>query len=226
MNMKKICVLIAVSFLLFYGKSFSQVINVQTGTSLSTLNWKLEDGTIIFNNRMIGYSAFLGADYMDNRNVNLSSNIGWIRKGGRDKILYTNEYGVGAGTVDQDATLDYISANTTVDLKYPIQDKIIPFISVGPRIDFLVAHNSYFDVIKDANELKSVSFGLLLGVGVKYDLSDFQFGLRADYCMNFTKIADWSSETNRIAGQINDKTLLINLTFGYKLVKGTSAAAK
>jgi hypothetical protein len=222
--MKKLFVCLIFMFLLNAGYSYSQIINIQGGASFSKLDWKLGDNTEIFKNSLTGYSAFVGIDYMNSKFFNLSSNLGMIRKGGRDKIVYVSDIGVEPGINDNIASLDYVSINTTVEMKMPIQDKIIPFLSIGPRLDFLVLSNNIFDEVKKIDGFKKVSFGLLLGAGLKYDLSQWQIGVRADYCLNFTKIADWPAQSNYLGLNINDQTILLNLTIGYKLSKSTVAA--
>ena len=105
----------------------------------------------------------------------------------------------------------------TLDLKYPIKEKIIPFISFGPRFDYLIGYTKQFNALNEVDVLKNYSIGLILGGGVKYDLSRIQIGLRADYYLNFDKIADWPAQTGNLGGKVKDKTMILNLMIGYKL---------
>jgi hypothetical protein len=130
-----------------------------------------------------------------------------LRKGGKSDIQLYDQNGVPMGET-LTSTLDYVSVNTTIDFKYPIQEKIFPFVSIGPRFDYLLNTSKNFGEVD--NELRNTSIGLLLGGGVKYEISNFQFGLRADYYVNFVKIASWSAE-------ISVNTFAINLSVGYKL---------
>jgi len=52
---------------------------------------------------------------------------------------------------------------------------------------------------------------------LKYDLKPIQVGIKADYYLNFSKVADWNSEQTGIGGEVNVNTFTINLTLGYKL---------
>ncbi len=215
--MKKLIIIYAV-LLLTSGFSYAQILKLQAGTSLSKLDWTVNNMNVApYNKTMVGYSLFAGMDYLDKKFFNLSSNLGFLRKGGQSKTTLTNADGVAVETITEKAKLDYISINTMIDLKYPITDKIIPFVSVGPRFDYLLSHSSQFDGLKSMNELNSTSIGLNLGGGLKYNLSKIQIGLRADYYLNFSKIADWPAQTGNLGGQIKDRTMLINLTIGYKL---------
>ena len=182
--------------------SLGQVIKIQSGISISNLDMQTNGNSTNLtqdNKRLVGYSFFVGMDYLQHKNFNLSSNIGMLRKGG-ESMFYTN-WGYGQGIK---ATLDYLSLNTTCDFQFPIEDKITPFISFGPRVDLL---------LNPINEYNKLNYGLLLGGGLKYDISNkLQLGLRADYYLNFKDI----SKTGQ-ARTVSDKTFTTNLVLGYRL---------
>ena len=182
--------------------SLGQVIKIQSGISISNLDMQTNGNSTNLtqdNKRLVGYSFFVGMDYLQHKNFNLSSNIGMLRKGG-ESMFYTN-WGYGQGIK---ATLDYLSLNTTCDFQFPIEDKITPFISFGPRVDLL---------LNPINEYNKLNYGLLLGGGLKYDLNNkLQLGLRADYYLNFKDI----SKTGQ-ARTVSDKTFTTNLVLGYRL---------
>ena len=199
-----------------------QIVKIQGGTSFSQLDLKLDliDGGVYRNNEtMIGYSTFAGIDYLDKKYFNLSSNIGMIRKRGRGAVPHTGYGGDTYFGLSEKLSLDYLSVNTTMDFKYPIQKSIYPFISFGPRFDYLLHSNnrppafaSHFDAIKKA------SFGLILGGGLKYDISNLQFGLRADYYFDFSKkIAEWPDYETGSVCDILVNVFTINLSIGYRL---------
>lgn len=182
--------------------SFGQTLKFQSGVSISTIDMQTSGSTTGLtkeNKRLVAYSFFVGMDYLQHKNFNLSSNIGMLRKGG-ESMFYTN-WGYGQGIK---ATLDYLSLNTTCDFQFPIEDKVIPFISFGPRVDVL---------LNPISEYNKINYGLLLGGGLKYPLSDkLQLGLRADYYLNFRDI----SKTGQTR-TVSDKTFTTNLVLGYRL---------
>jgi hypothetical protein len=182
--------------------SFGQTLKIQSGVSISTIDMQTSGSTTGLtkeNKRLVAYSFFVGMDYLQHKNFNLSSNIGMLRKGGQS-MFYTN-WGYGQGIK---ATLDYLSLNTTFDFQLPIEDKVIPFISFGPRVDVL---------LNPISEYNSFNYGLLLGGGLKYPLSDkLQLGLRADYYLNLRDI----SKTGQTR-TVSDKTFTTNLVLGYRL---------
>ena len=155
-------------------------------------------------------------DYLDKQYFNLSSNIGVIRKGGKEKFLIADEFGFPLPKLIEKATLDYLSINTTIDFKYRIKETIFPYISFGPRFDYLL-RSKHFDALKESDILKNTSIGLILGGGLKYEISNLQFGLRADYFLDFTKVADWTVENSGNVGKISVNTFTISLSIGYRL---------
>ena len=195
-----------------------QIVKVQGGTSISKLDWNL-DGFYwgLFDETLIGYSLFAGIDYFDKQYFNLSSNIGVVRKGGEEEFQFTDQLGLPAQTLIEKATLDYLSINTTIDFKYRIKETIFPYISFGPRFDYLLNSNKHFDALNELDILKNTSIGLILGGGLKYEISNLQFGLRADYYLDFTKVADWTVENSGNVGKISVNTFTINLSIGYRL---------
>ncbi|WP_159521443.1 outer membrane beta-barrel protein [Sunxiuqinia indica] len=200
--------------LLLIGLTFAillngQTIKIQGGTSISKLDW--QNANQQDNKKLIGHAVFAGLDYFDKQYFNLSSNIGLIRKGGEYDINFGSDE-VASGK----PILDYLSINTTIDFKYSIKEKFAPFISMGPRVDFLVDRRDFY-ALEGLGQLKDTSFGLILGGGLRYDISNLQFGLRADYYLDFTKVADWTIESTGNSGEVSVNTFTINLTIGYKL---------
>ncbi|BDX39098.1 hypothetical protein CYCD_24530 [Tenuifilaceae bacterium CYCD] len=210
---KFICVF---TLLLVYSISFGQIVKLQTGTLFSHLNWEV--GSVnIFNKTIVGHSLFLGVDYYNKKHFNLSSNIGLIKKGGKDEIMYTDDSGVIIDSKTDKALLEYLSVNTIVDFKYPVNDKLSPFISAGPRLDILIDYNRHFDSLDQLGDLNKLSVGFIVGGGVKYQLNKLEVGFRIDYYLNLNKVADWPAETNRLSGSVSDRTFTTNFTIGYRI---------
>lgn len=194
-----------------------QTIDIQSGVSLSSTNWSagslnLESGK----KNHIGYSIFAGCDYFDKTYFNLASHIGLVQKGGFEIDPYAPN-----GELTEISTLtgrlNYLSINTTFELKYPIKDKIKPFISFGPHFDYLISHDNIYDDLEKIDALNVYNWGLILGGGIKYDLQRFRIGLRSDYFLNFMKIAKWEASENNTGGEVTDRTFTINFTIGYRL---------
>jgi len=197
-----------------------QTVRLQVGTSISRLDWKLTgiNTDPLYPEKLIGYSVFAGVDYMERRYFNLSSNFGFLRKGGKTEVILVDEFGKPTGETKIDkARLDYMSLNTLIEIKYPVKDIVSPFIGIGPRADILIKYSYQFEGLSDSDELQKIAFGLIMGAGVKYDRSKMQYGLRADYYLDFTKIAEWSSDETGLSGEIMASVFTVTLSFGLKL---------
>lgn len=201
-------------FALFFANNLltAQTIKFQTGIAVSNFDWTIGSPSWEHENESLtGFSSFsIGLDYWNHKYFNLSSNLGYLKKGGKVTVKAIDgsdtysELEIAEAPIRYDmilsAKLDYLSLNTCFEAKYPFKNNITPFISIGPRIDFLL--NSY-DIYKDN------SYGLICGGGIKYNIQKIQIGIRSDYYWNFDNI-----DKN---GEINDKTFTVNLTIGYKL---------
>lgn len=149
--------------------------------------------------------------YIDKGRFNLSSNVGYIRRGERDKSLdnYESIYGESrlAGT-----NLYFLTLNTTFDLKKVSRDGYTCYIGVGPRIDFKVKSTDIFNFgnndyqYRKAKGYNSVLFGLKCVAGVRKDLGNMQIGLSFAYLPSFTHVAPI----------IRDRTFTFGLTLGYR----------
>ena len=104
-----------------------------------------------------------------------------------------------------------------IDIKYTIKKAYSPFISFGPRIDFLINNSSEFDEIKEADYLETTSLGFNFGGGLNYFISNFSIGIRADYYLELNEFAYWEDEAPKRESEISGKTFTINLSIGYKL---------
>ena len=54
--------------------------------------------------------------------------------------------------------------NSTIDFKYAIKEKVVPYISIGPRIDFLISYSDDFQGLDAMNEVINF-FRLTIGAG-------------------------------------------------------------
>ena len=161
----------------------------------------------------VGYSIFAGLEYYNKKYYNFSTNIGFIRKGGKGQAIFTDHNGDPMGETSIGIGLHYISINTTIDFKYPIRNGIIPFITIGPRFDYLLFYrNEFLDSYEKYGILEKQNLGFNGGCGLKFDFNKIRLGMRTDYYFNFKKIID-----NTEMGVIEDRTFTLNFSIGFKL---------
>ena len=197
--------------------SFGQIIKLQAGPSVSNLEWSIDNITPRGEEKvLVGNSVFLGIDYLEHRHFNLSSHLGYLRKGDRSEITYVDDDGQVFELPSIKVVFDYFSFNTQAEFNFPFKNHLIPFVGAGPRVDYLYSYTKDFSFIEELDDLPTFYYGLNLGGGFKLDYPHWQVGLRSEYYVNISNIAEWVSKDVG-KGWINDKTFLINLSVGYKI---------
>jgi len=196
-----------------------QTVYVQIGPSFSKLSW---NNSMInkdpFNKGIVGVDAMAGVNYLNFKYFCLSSNIGFIQKGGSEKVTMTNNLGDSITTTEETEKLNYLSINTTFDLKIPIKNVIEPYIFVGPRLDYLIKYKENIVFLKqfdDAGKLIKISYGFITGAGINFQIKKIQLGAIFKYYMNLNKLVDYTSDYN-VSNKISDNTFTVNFQIGYK----------
>jgi hypothetical protein len=209
-----------------------QTLNLQAGPSISKLITKLQrfgEEDIYIQGFRSGLNVSAGIDYWDHKYFNLSSNVGFIQKGGNDTVHYFTKYDYNDSAVPCFVRLNYITLNTAFVFKVPIKNHFIPYLIAGPRFDYLVSFNdpeSIIDYILTSTGFDNFLYGLLTGVGVDYNTNKFSLGIVFNYYINLKKIYDYSGSFPEESGfadrwhfghSINDRTFTLNFRIGCKL---------
>ena len=199
--MKRLFVILLVLFLFTSANLFSQVINWENGVAISSVK-PFNDGKITT------YQSQIGLDYADKGWFYLSSNVGYIRKGGSMDVLYVEDNVTQARELTSKLRMDYVTINTTFNIKKESIDHYIFYCGVGPRLDLKVKEK--FQLLDGSMyKANSVLFGLKCTAGVLYDFSSFRCGLSFSYLPTFTDYYKSISE--------KDQTFTIGVSVGYKL---------
>jgi hypothetical protein len=211
--MKKIFLSAIFSLLGFNG--FSQTLTFQAGTSISKLDWYIEIvDESIYGEYIINPTFLVGVEYFNKTHFYLSSNIGYIVKGGGStRDIRAEDNSITKHYIS--AKYSYLTLNTTFDLKHTFGEKFTAYLSVGPRIDIGLGYNDQFESLH--NDLNNIIYGMITGLGVKYKFGFGNLGIRYDRYFNFNQIAKWESAQFRVAGGIKDKTATLTLTYGIEL---------
>ena len=197
-----------------------QNLTLQVGPSFSKLNWENSiSNEILFNKNVTGINVLIGIDYLNLKYFYLSSNIGFIQKGGKDSVPVVAQNGEIEGKHVLKTKLNYLTLNTTANLKLPIKDFVIPYLFVGPRVDYLISYKESAAFIKqfdDWGKVNKLIYGVITGFGLDFKIKRFFAGAVFNYYFNFNKIVYYTSDNN-ISTKIIDRTFTINLKVGYKL---------
>lgn len=197
-----------------------QTLKLQIGPSFSKLNW--ENSVVnetMYNKNVTGFNVLVGIDYLNLKYFNLSSNLGFIQKGGKDSIFVVAPPGEIEKKDLFKTKLNYLTVNTTANLRFPIKDFVIPYLFAGPRIDYLISYKEdavLFQQFDDWGILNKLIYGALTGIGIDFKINKFFVGAVFNYYFNFNKIVDNTSEAN-VYNKIIDRTYTIDLKVGYTL---------
>ena len=168
-----------------------------------------------YSKTLIRNSIFIGTEYYEKKNFNLSSSIGILNAGGEGTFPYINISGEEIGEGSRITKLSYLSINTLANFKHTIGEKFTPFICAGPHFDMLVHKNE--NISWQGDRLNKYNYGLVFGGGIKIGLPNAQVGFRADYYLNLRKIAEIPAEQNYGATNISLNLFTINLMVCYTI---------
>lgn len=208
-----------VLLILIAGEIKAQIIRVDNGISFSSIH------DYIFHKKIYPYHFSLGIDYLDRNFFYLSSDVGYIRKGGQYKINVFDQKVNGDFKIG--VHLDYITVSTLANFKYRLTGKTECYVGVGPRLDFKI-NRKYFSedeelyqlFTENAPHVKTLSVGLKCQMGINYSLSSrFFAGIYFSYLPSFAKVfkvkEDQVSFGNSSFGK--DRLFGIGISLGYKI---------
>ncbi|GEM_PF-190821 len=187
----------------------AQVINIENGFSFAKApEW--------FPKRLHPYQMSAGIEYMDKGWYNLTTNIGFLKKGGEGRISYGDRSSF--ESYKDWLAARYITLNTTFDVKAYTYDNFILYFAAGPRLDLLINNTWYYKQPEDGKvhratgrNLNQVMWGLKCGIGVKKQLGNLQLGLHAAWLPSFNNMF-----TSGIKDfKMKDRTISLGASIGY-----------
>ena len=201
-----------IAFTLFVGMApaalRAQTINFQGGVSISNLHSVLygTDYTFLGHTR-VDPSFSIGVEYLEKKYWSVSSNVGFVRKGGNESW---QDSPVQVGTTTASETFDYVSINTLFNFKYPLKGNWMPYLSFGPHADFMTSHTHFFPYFDYPGVGLRRSYGIVYAVGIRYAFTHFLIGLRAEHLVDVTPLAHLDRESNYT------HTSILSATIGYR----------
>jgi hypothetical protein len=187
----------------------AQTIKLENGISFS----KMETNKLnFFTKNFTSYANKIGVEYFEHKNFYISSNIGYTKRGGKDKILIVDtESGeiVSENTISESWNL--LNLNTTFRVKYNFENYIF-YLGVGPFVDFLIGTNEFSNSSFETYKAKTVLGGVCPELGIDYLLTDkILIGLNASSNYSFTPLVKQSIL------KLNNEQLNIYFSVGCRL---------
>jgi hypothetical protein len=183
--------------------TFSQLVKVENGISISSMN---ENRFGLFEQNIYSTTHAIGYEYFRHSFYYLSSKIAYVEKGGKEHLFMLD---------DQYKTLTenkkYLHLNTTFRIKYA--EKNLEFhAGLGPQIDVLLGSAGFRNKEFNMYAYNRVSFGIIPEIEIRGNIAGRGvIGLQLSHIFSLSPVA--KSE----AGNLNNNTTLLSITLGYNL---------
>lgn len=201
----KIVITLIISTFAFGTDAVAQAFKIENGLSFSSMTSQKFQ---LLDQKIVSYSVFAGYDYWEHKNYYLSSELGYVRKGGRENFSRNTE----TPEIELSDYWNYIQLNTTFRFRYPYKNSHV-FIGLGPKLDFLISSKDFKNEIFSnvGYQMHSVSYGAKLEAGIVEDFKRVRIGLNGSYFLNINGVG--KSDYNKL----NNNNFLIMLSVGYKM---------
>ncbi len=221
LNMKKSILLTIIIALVFNMGIRSQIIKdigIKSGLSLSQQTWSAK--SIDFERKKdyrMGLNFALNLEWFDNKYFTLITDIGYIQKGCKEEIMITSESSPETGPLKTyDTRFDYIYFSPQIKVRKEFK-RIIPYIFVGPRIDYQLSYKSDFNLSVIENDFEEIIFGLNYGLGIEYTIKKFGIDVQFTNFYDFTDIMNSYSTPDSGGLIIRNNAYTVNIGIKYYL---------
>lgn len=183
--------------------ALAQTLKLSNGIAVSSFSTKI-GGVKLLDLEVKSYAVSLGMDYWENKYFYLSSEIGYFRRGGKERNFITDEEPV---HIREDR--NYLHINTTFRGRIPVQNSEI-YLGVGPKVEILLGDSEFTKPLK-GYKMNSVVYGLKPEIGLAQHFNKISVGLNFSYILDFNHLA----ESNYL--KLRNNTYLVSFVVGYKL---------
>jgi hypothetical protein len=202
--------------------SMAQTLRVQAGAANASMNWqgtKPDGGTmLLFGRKSPGLYLTAGAEVQRNKYFSFSCNAGYIRKGGMDEHIVSEPGSSRPTSYKRALHLDYITANALMECRLPLGKKLNPFISAGPRVDYLVSYNkAAIEQRATDYSLNSLLIGANIGAGIRYTHRAMDLAFQVDYMTDISNAGNFKDPYFGTQTSISSRTVAYSLSLGYAL---------
>jgi len=202
--MKKILIISAV-LLVNVATTFSQVIKIENGLLIQSMTTNNFD---FFSEKIHSYSLMFGIDYLKHSHYELSSELGYLERGGKEKDIAPLESDVNQYQVERWGCIQF---NTTFRGKLSTNDAYL-YAGIGPKIDVVIGSSHFSSSFLDGYEKHRVILGLRPEVGCNQNVGTrLCIGLNASYLIDFGGVGK-SAYTTLIS-----RPFTCSLSLGYRI---------
>ena len=156
------------------------------------------------------YIGAVGIDYFEHKYFYLSSKIGYMKRGGKDKIILMDAQGNTLGHKKIGESWNFLDINTTLRFRCPSNNYDI-YLGIGPFVNLLIGNEKfmYNNITDNVNKLH---FGICPEIGVNYYITDkIMLGVNIAYSYN---LSAFSTIENR---NLYNNSINMSFAIGYRL---------
>jgi len=190
-------------FIFINSSIYAQIIKIENGIAISSFHSK---DLNILKQPITTYSALVGLDYWENKNFYLSSELGYLKKGGKEKNDFLPD---DAHKIKE--SWNFIHLNTTIRFRLRIEKDIHFFVGAGPKLDILISSKEFKNFIYKDYKMNTLSFGAKGEFGFTKDFNDIRTGI------NFSYLYDLGRAANSDFINLKNNAYMIMLSIGYNL---------
>ena len=170
-------------------------------------------GMDLFNEAVHPFYFTVGAEYLDRDWFHLSSNVGVVRKGGKDELVIALDP-VEDEVADWSLMGTFLTLNTLFDVKKVSYDGYTFYAGAGPVVNIKVGRSeeisSKLHDVSTGFDFNPVHLGVRCELGVKKDFKRTALGLVASYQTALTSYVKNLSD-------LRDRTFTLGITLDFML---------
>ena len=179
---------------------YSQEIFVKNGFTLSRMCAKIP----ILDKNITNYTIFVGGEYFVHKHYEISSEIGYLVKGGQHDISPASGY------EKISKTIPFVQLGTTFRAKLSNQNNAF-FVGVGPRVDISLNGGNSIDYYMAQYNMNRCVVGVKAEAGAKTYFNKIGFGFSTQYSFDINPML----YADNIA--LRNSCFIFTLSVGYRL---------
>jgi hypothetical protein len=197
--MKRISLILLCSMFIVNG--YSQVIKFDNGITFNSLKGDKFD---LFPGKVNAYSALVGLEYFERKWFYLSSEIGYLKLGGKDN-----------GTIDgipthNEQTWNYGQINTSFRARTTSR-KTEFYLGGGPYANVLLGSGTFDNELYNGYTAERVNWGIKSELGITQNINKVRIGVNGSYLLPI------SATVKSQYTKMNLRSPAIYLSLGYRL---------
>jgi hypothetical protein len=218
--MKKLLTILAILLSVVEIKGqFFESINQVSGVAFTKIYYNnypnTQNGPLIYPQPTMGLTSGFNVSYLNHKYWNLNSQIMILQIGGQSQSELLDNNNNNVGTLTSDFYFNYLTFNTTFQIKYPFEF-MCTSIKIGPRIDYLLwsttsSATQYTSI--PVSSFNNFNYGLDLGIALSKTFNEkFILSFESTYNMQFYNMANY--QPYLYVKSLRSISVLIG--FGYK----------